>query len=120
MEGSAFTTYEEAARQLDIWTGLLNSRDLDGVGLIILCDDAAFTARNISNLVWVAFTKSNPSHDLYGVDSSIEYKHWGCSGPVIIDARKKPHHAPDLIMDPAVEKRVDAMGAPGQPLHGII
>jgi 4-hydroxy-3-polyprenylbenzoate decarboxylase len=39
---------------------------------------------------------------------------------VIIDARRKPHHAPDLIMDPAVEKRVDAMAAPGRPLHGII
>lgn len=120
VDGAAFTNYEEATRQLEQWTSRLNGQGLDGVGLIILCDDAAFTARNVSNLVWVAFTKSNPSHDIYGVNSFTKYKHWGCSGPVIIDARKKPHHAPDLIMDPAVEKRVDALAAPGRPLHGII
>jgi 4-hydroxy-3-polyprenylbenzoate decarboxylase len=39
---------------------------------------------------------------------------------VIIDARKKPHHAPDLIKDSAVERKVDKMGAPGGILHGII
>jgi 4-hydroxy-3-polyprenylbenzoate decarboxylase len=38
----------------------------------------------------------------------------------VIDARSKPHHAPALIEDPAVEKAVDALGAKGGPLHGII
>jgi 4-hydroxy-3-polyprenylbenzoate decarboxylase len=39
---------------------------------------------------------------------------------LVIDARSKPHHAPPLIDDPAIEKRVDALGAAGGPLHGII
>jgi 4-hydroxy-3-polyprenylbenzoate decarboxylase len=38
----------------------------------------------------------------------------------VIDARIKPHHAPPLEEDPAVVRRVEALGAPGGPLHGII
>jgi 4-hydroxy-3-polyprenylbenzoate decarboxylase len=37
----------------------------------------------------------------------------------VIDARIKPHHAPPLLDDPAIERRVDALAAPGGPLHGI-
>jgi 4-hydroxy-3-polyprenylbenzoate decarboxylase len=47
-------------------------------------------------------------------------KHWGCRGSLVIDARAKPHHAPPLVEDPAVTRRVDALAAPGGPLHGII
>ena len=41
-------------------------------------------------------------------------------GSLVIDARIKPHHAPPLVEDPAVTKRVDALGAPGGPLQHII
>lgn len=94
--------------------------DLNGLPLIVLCDDAAFTAQNLNNFVWVTFTRSNPSHDIYGVHSFTEHKHWGCKGPMIINARIKPHHAPVLEKDPAVEKLVDKMGEKGGALHGII
>jgi 4-hydroxy-3-polyprenylbenzoate decarboxylase len=94
--------------------------DLNGLPLIVLCDDAAFTAQNLDNFVWVTFTRSNPSHDIYGVHSFTEHKHWGCKGPLIINARIKPHHAPVLEKDPAVEKLVDKMGEKGGALHGFI
>lgn len=97
-----------------------NQHQLQDFPLIIIVDDSEFTARNIDNFLWVTFTRSNPSHDIYGVDSFIEYKHWGCQGSLVIDARTKPHHAPPLEDDPEIEKRVDALGAPGKPLHGII
>jgi 4-hydroxy-3-polyprenylbenzoate decarboxylase len=87
---------------------------------MVLCDDADFTAQNINNFVWVTFTRSNPSHDIYGINSFTEHKHWGCHGPLIIDARIKPHHAPVLEKDPAVEKLVNAMGVKGGTLEGII
>jgi len=86
----------------------------------VLCDDAGFTGKTLENLLWVTFTRSNPSHDIHGVGSFIRHKHWGCTGPLLIDARRKPHHAPLLESDPEVEKRVDALGAKGRPLHGII
>lgn len=55
---------------------------------------------------WITYTRSNPSADVYGVNESTENKHWGCTGPMIIDARKKPHHAPELKMEAAVEERI--------------
>jgi 4-hydroxy-3-polyprenylbenzoate decarboxylase len=94
--------------------------DLNGLPLMVLCDDAGFAARNLDNFVWVTFTRSNPSHDIYGIGSFTEHKHWGCKGPMVIDARIKPHHAPVLERDPAVEKLVDKMGEKGGTLYGII
>jgi 4-hydroxy-3-polyprenylbenzoate decarboxylase len=94
--------------------------ELGGLALMVLCDDAEFAAANINNFVWVTFTRSNPSHDIYGIGSFTKHKHWGCTGPLMIDARIKPHHAPVLERDPEVEKRVDNMGEIGSALHGII
>lgn len=120
VDGSAFASYEEAERELGAWTRELEQVDLSGLPLIVLADDAAFTAERLENLLWVTFTRSNPSHDVHGVGSFIDHKHWGCTGSLIIDARIKPHHAPPLEEDPAVERRVDALGAKGGPLHGLI
>jgi 4-hydroxy-3-polyprenylbenzoate decarboxylase len=53
--------------------------------IAVLCDNASFTAKNLENLLWTAFTRSNPASDISfnGVQ-------------LIIDARKKPHHAQEL------------------------
>jgi 4-hydroxy-3-polyprenylbenzoate decarboxylase len=88
--------------------------------LVVLVDDSDFIARSLNNFLWVTFTRSNPAADIAGFGSFIHQKHWGCDGPLVIDARIKPHHAPPLEEDPAVSKRVDRLGAPGKPLHGII
>ena len=53
------------------------------------------------------------------VKAFIEHKHWGCHGPVIIDARIKPHHAPPLIEDEKVKKKVDRMFSKGGALEGL-
>lgn len=85
----------------------LNLDELTGIPLIIVCDDANFTAQTLNNFVWVAFTRCNPSHDIHGIAAFTENKHWGCNGPMIIDARIKPHHAPVLQKEEAIERRVD-------------
>jgi 4-hydroxy-3-polyprenylbenzoate decarboxylase len=85
----------------------LNLDELTGIPLIIVCDDANFTAQTLNNFVWVAFTRCNPSHDIHGIAAFTENKHWGCNGPMIIDARIKPHHAPVLQKEEALERRVD-------------
>jgi len=105
---------------LDILQEELAEAELGGLPLMVLCDNAAFTAQNINNFVWVTFTRSNPSHDIYGINEFTEHKHWGCNGPLIIDARIKPHHAPVLEKDTEVEKLVDKMGEQGGALYGII
>lgn len=77
--------------------------------LIVIVDDSDFTSRSLNNFLWVTFTRSNPAIDIDGIESFVENKHWGCKGALVIDARTKPHHAPPLMEDPEVEKRVDAL-----------
>ncbi len=96
------------------------SCDLSGIGMIVLTDDSAFAAAKWNNFLWVAFTRSNPSHDVYGIHAFSHYKHWGCKGPLVIDARIKPHHAPPLIENPETMKIVDKMAAKGGVLYGVI
>lgn len=88
--------------------------------LILVVDDSAFCAATLNNWLWVAFTRSNPAADIYGIASSTQAKHWGCDGALVIDARTKPHHAPALLDDPAIERQVDELACKGGPLHGII
>lgn len=87
--------------------------------LIALVDEAEFTSASLNNFLWVTFTRSDPAADLHGIDEFISDKHWGCRGPLVIDARIKPHHAPPLLEDPEITRRVDALAARGGPLHGV-
>jgi len=120
VEAPPFGSYESTQREVALLNQELTGIDLRSFPLIILCDDADFVARTIDNFVWVAFTRSNPSHDVHGIGAFVEHKHWGCRSAMIIDARIKPHHAPPLERDPAVEQRVDRMGMRGGILEGII
>jgi 4-hydroxy-3-polyprenylbenzoate decarboxylase len=87
---------------------------------IVIVDDTQFVAESLRNFLWVTFTRANPAADVHGLESFIHEKHWGCRGPLVIDARLKLHHAPPLVEDPDVTRRIDALAAPGGPLHGII
>lgn len=92
---------------------------LAGFPLIVVVDDSAFASRDLNNFLWTAFTRSDPAADLQGLWAFTEDKHWGCRGPLVLDARIKPHHAPPLVEDPEVGRRVDALAAPGKSLHGL-
>jgi 4-hydroxy-3-polyprenylbenzoate decarboxylase len=125
VSGPRYESQERTAREIAVLDDALRGEALaggalDGLPLVVLCDDPDFTAASVSNLVWVTFTRSNPSHDIHGVGAFTAHKHWGCTGPLIIDARSKPHHAPPLVPDPEVERRVDRLGERGGVLHGVI
>ena len=118
LQTSTWTSYEQAADEMNLLAQQLSAFDLSDFPLVIVCDDAPFVAASLNNFLWVTFTRSNPSHDIYGVDSFTSFKHWGCNGSLIIDARKKTFHAPELIPDPQVEKKVDALFSKGGELYG--
>ena len=105
---------EALAKSLEEQSGL------EGFPLVVIVDDALFTAKDWDNFLWVAFTRSDPATDLYGAGAFTHCKHWGCRGPLVMDARLKTYHAPPLVANPDVERRVDALAAPGGPLNGII
>ena len=88
--------------------------------LVVIVDDSDFTAATLENFLWITFTRSNPAADVHGVGAVVRQKHWGCRGPLVIDARLKPHHAPPVEEDPAISSRVDALSARGGPLAGIL
>jgi len=103
----SYITPEEAAISIAELNLHLINQPLDSIPLIVLCDDSGFTADTINNFVWITFTRSNPAVDIHGIGEFIKDKHWGCTGPLIIDARKKPHHAPELIKDDSVENNIN-------------
>lgn len=109
-----------AKAEIDLLNESLKKQDLNNLPLLVLCDDAGFTAKNLNNFVWVTFTRSNPATDISGINSFTEHKHWGCKGPLIIDARIKPHHAPPLVMDEKAEAKVDELAKKGGSLYGIV
>lgn len=113
VKASSFSSYEKTAMEMsDLNNALLQKTDvssLNNIPLIIICDDSDFMAAHLNNFLWATFTRCNPSHDIYGIDSYTEHKHWGCRGPLVMDARIKPHHAPPLIPDALVEKKVDRL-----------
>jgi 4-hydroxy-3-polyprenylbenzoate decarboxylase len=96
-----------------------NPQSLTGFRWNVIVDDSQFVAESLRNFLWVTFTRTNPATDIDGIGAFVQDKHWGCRGPLVIDARLKPHHAPPLVEDPAVSKKVDALAAPGGPLHGL-
>lgn len=105
---------------IDRFCAAYTSEDaINSFPLIVVVDDSDFAAATLGNFLWTTFTRSNPAADVYGIGSFVQNKHWGCRGSLVIDARAKPHHAPPLVEDPAVSRRVDALAAPGGPLHGV-
>ena len=121
LQAGKFISYEQAHTEMaDLNQQLQSTMDsLTGIVLLVICDDAGFTAGNIRNYVWVTYTRCNPSHDMYGIDSFTENKHWGCRGPLVMDARIKPHHAPPVEKDSAVEKKINRFFEKGGSLYGV-
>lgn len=120
MQASPFKDYAAAQQEFDAFEKALQQANvsLEGFPMIVIADDASFTAASLKNWLWVTFTRSNPSHDIHGINARTSHKHWGCD-QVIIDARVKPHHAPVLVKDPAVEKKVDSLFAKGGSLNSL-
>lgn len=129
LQTNAFSNYETAKEELEnlnaqlslsrLQAGIIHSQ-LNNYPFIIVCDDADFVSETLNNFLWVTFTRCNPSHDVYGTDSFTDNKHWGCNGPLVFDARIKPHHAPPVEKDAAVEKKIDHLFEKGGPLHNLL
>lgn len=120
IQTSTFESTNKSAQECQrLSESLLMSTGVEGFPLIVLVDDSEFCASKLNNFLWVCFTRSNPSHDVYGVNESFSFKHWGCDQNLIIDARIKPHHAPPLVENPEISRKVDKLAAQGGPLHGL-
>lgn len=122
VQAAPFSDYTNAQKEIRMLDEQLVS-DIDllkNIAIVIIADNAGFVSKTLQNFLWVTFTRCNPSHDIYGVGSFVINKHWGCNGPLIIDARIKPHHAPPVEKDPAIEKNIERIFSRGGSLHSIM
>ena len=121
LELNKFSGYENAKKEIQQLAAFIsqNKNEFEGIVQIVIYDDFKFqvSPKNLNDYVWVTYTRSNPSHDIYGVDEFIENKHWGCNGPMIIDARKKTHHAPELKILSETEKSIERFFKKGASLE---
>jgi 4-hydroxy-3-polyprenylbenzoate decarboxylase len=117
-----FSDYANAAKELENLNQqlLTFNHQLLTLPLIVVCDSSDFVSDTLNNFLWVTFTRCNPSHDMYGIDSFTENKHWGCNGPLVFDARIKPHHAPAVEKDAATEKKIERLFNRGGSLYGVL
>ncbi|MCC9655395.1 UbiD family decarboxylase [Rhodopirellula halodulae] len=116
IQGPKFTGPDSHQDRAALIERLAGCDSLSNLPLITLCDDSEFASATLNNWLWLTFTRSNPAIDIDGVNVQVIDKHWGCRGPLVIDARVKPHHAPPLIEDPDVTAKVDARATRGDQL----
>jgi 4-hydroxy-3-polyprenylbenzoate decarboxylase len=103
------STYTTAALQAALAGQGEALLEQEGVVMMIRNEDPTWMASELNNFLWAAFTRTNPSHDIEAIDAFTTNKHWGAKGPLVFDATIKPHHAPPVLKDAAVEKKVDAI-----------
>jgi len=109
IQAPSYTTLEDEVQKVNDFLASVENADWAGIPLILLVDNSNFTSQTLNNWLWVTFTRANPSHDVHGIKSWIKFKHWGCDGPLVIDARKKPHHAPGLVENETIRIQVKQM-----------
>ncbi|MBK8494854.1 MAG: UbiD family decarboxylase [Chitinophagaceae bacterium] len=134
IQANAFSDYKTAAVEIGMINDQLSTHSVQGmintqrpvddqlkpIAFIIICDDAGFVSETMNNFLWVTFTRCNPSHDMYGIGPFTENKHWGCTGPLVFDARIKPHHAPPVEKDTGIEKKINRFFEKGGSLYGVL
>jgi 4-hydroxybenzoate decarboxylase subunit C len=74
--------------------------------LVILHDDAS-VARSATDFLWSTWTRFEPAADIYARETNVVRHHLSYSGPVVIDARKKPSLPDELVVRDDIATRVD-------------
>lgn len=121
MKFAAYTNTTQAKIQMQQVAAQLQDipEVMSGIMQVVIYDEDFQLSQNnlLNDYLWITYTRSNPSHDVHGVREITNNKHWGCEGPMIIDARKKTHHAPALEMPAEIIRKTDRFFAKGQALE---
>ncbi len=74
--------------------------------LVVLHDNAA-CAKRAADFLWATWTRFEPASDIYARETNIVRHHLSYSGPIVIDARMKPHYPAELIAREDIVELVD-------------
>lgn len=105
-KSATFDTNETIETFRDLKDALAHWKFRENYPWISIIDEGATNEANseastnniLSDFLWLTFTRSDPAQDIYGLDETVEDKHWKCKAPLIIDARIKPHHQKQLTI----------------------
>src|SRR6266481_1412188 len=74
--------------------------------LVVLHDDAG-VAGSTTDFLWSTWTRFEPAGDIYAAETHVVRHHLAYSGPVVIDARRKPSLPDELVVRDDISKLVD-------------
>ncbi len=74
--------------------------------LIVLHDDAR-VAHSTTDFLWSTWTRFEPAADIHAAETKVHRHHLSYSGPIVIDARKKPGFPAELIVRDDVAELVN-------------
>ncbi|HVS21525.1 MAG TPA: UbiD family decarboxylase [Pyrinomonadaceae bacterium] len=74
--------------------------------LVVLHDDAS-VARSTTDFLWATWTRFEPAGDIYAAETNVVRHHLAYTGPIVIDARKKPTLPDELVVRDDIAKLVD-------------
>ncbi|MEC9092829.1 MAG: hypothetical protein VX438_09010 [Planctomycetota bacterium] len=94
--------------------------DLQKHGRLIEYENPVDPNLEIAEIQRRVYASRGPAIDINGVEIFLENKHWGCRGPLVIDARIKPHHAPPLMEAPEITQKVDSIAASTHPISKFL
>lgn len=87
-------------------TKLARSEALGDWPLIVLVDDAKRAAGSAESFLWTVFTRFEPAADLYARKVKLVRAHPSYTGPVVIDARRKPWYPGEVFADSRIARKV--------------
>jgi UbiD family decarboxylase len=74
--------------------------------LVVLHDDAR-AARSTQDFLWSTWTRFEPAADIYAAETKVIRHHLTYTGPIVIDARRKPGFPKELIVRDDIAALVD-------------
>ena len=74
--------------------------------LVILHDDAR-VAGSTTDFLWSTWTRFEPAGDIYAAETNVVRHHLAYTGPIVIDARKKPSLPDELVVRDDIAELVD-------------
>ena len=94
-------------------------RQAENFPLVVIVDDPDFCSASLANFLWVAFTRSDPCRDSYGVNEKTVCKRWSCDAPLVLDGRLKAFQPAPLEDDPALVEYIETLASGHGPLAGL-
>lgn len=74
---------------------------------LIVLHENANVARATTDFLWATWTRFEPAGDIYAAHEKVQRHHISYTGPIVIDARRKPGFPAELVVRKDIDELVD-------------